>query len=169
MKDKKKHTEEDAVEETTEETIPTTTEEAETSQPVADEWHDRFIRLAADFENFKKRSKSEKDAVYANATADAVEKLLPILDNLERAIAAAEDSPMKSGVEMVLTQALKAFEDMNVFPVGAPGDPFDPQIHNAVMHIEDESFDENTVSQVLQKGYRLGDKVIRHALVQVAN
>lgn len=169
MKDKKKQEETEIPVTDAEETTEAENNESVTTEPVKDEWHDRFIRLAADFDNFKKRSKAEKDGVYANATADAVEKLLPILDNLERAVSAAEDSPMKAGVEMVLTQALKAFEDMNVFPVGAPGDEFDPQIHNAVMHIEDESLGENTIAEVLQKGYRLGDKVIRHALVKVAN
>lgn len=169
MKDKKKQEETEIPVTDAEEVAETENNESVASKPAKDEWHDRFIRLAADFDNFKKRSKAEKDGVYANATADAVEKLLPILDNLERAIFAAEDSPMKAGVEMVLTQALKAFEDMNVFPVGAPGDEFDPQIHNAVMHIEDETLGENTIAEVLQKGYRLGDKVIRHALVKVAN
>ena len=170
MKDKKKQEQTEETAEVNEtEIVEEVCEENPQTEPVADEWHDRFIRLAADFDNFKKRSKAEKDAVYANATADAVAQLLPILDNLERAISAAEDSPMKSGVEMVLTQALKAFEAMNVFPVGAPGDEFDPQIHNAVMHVDDESLGENTIAEVLQKGYRLGDKVVRHALVKVAN
>ena len=139
------------------------------TEPVADEWHDRFIRLAADFDNFKKRSKAEKDAVYSNAIADAVSQLLPIIDNLERAVAIAEEGPQRDGVKMVLDQALKAFEALNVFPVGQAGDPFDPQVHNAVMHVDDESLGENTVAEVLQKGYRLGDKVVRHAIVQVAN
>lgn len=169
MKDKKTQTQEDTVEFKEPEVTEETCEEKAKEEPIPDEWHDRFVRLAADFDNFKKRSKAEKDAVYANATADAVAALLPIIDNLERALSAAEESPMKSGVEMVLTQALKAFEGLNVFPVGAPGDVFDPQIHNAVMHVEDDSFGENTVAEVLQKGYRLGDKVVRHALVKVAN
>lgn len=169
MKDKKKHeTPEEETVETTEETTEVNVEE-KTEVPVENEWHDRFIRLAADFDNFKKRSAAEKNAAYANATADAVAELLPIIDNLERAISAAEDSPMKSGVEMVLTQALKAFENLNVFPVGAPGDSFDPQIHNAVMHVDDESLGENVIAEVFQKGYKMGDKVVRHALVKVAN
>ena len=96
-------------------------------------------------------------------------ELRPIIDNLERALTAAEDSPMKEGVEMVLTQALKAFEKLGVTPAGTPGEPFDPKIHNAVMHVDDDSLGENTVAQVLQKGYLLGDKVIRYAMVAVAN
>lgn len=171
MKDKKKQANAENQEETAETTEATEVcEEAKTEDtPIADEWHDRFVRLAADFDNFKKRSVAEKNAAYTNATADAVAELLPIIDNLERAIAAAEDSPMKSGVEMVLTQALKAFENLNIFPVGTPGDTFDPQIHNAVMHVDDESLGENVIAEVFQKGYKLGDKVVRHALVKVAN
>ena len=166
MKDKNKQ----AQTETTEETVtPEETEATPKAAPETDEWHDRFIRLAADFDNFKKRAKAEKDAVYSNAIADAVSELLPIIDNLERAIAAAEEGPQKEGVEMVLTQTMKAFENLNVFPVGQAGDPFDPQIHNAVMHVDDESLGENCIAEVLQKGYRLGDKVVRHALVKVAN
>ena len=171
MKDKKKHEipEEETVETTEETTAEANVEENKPDATVENEWHDRFIRLAADFDNFKKRSAAEKNAAYTNATADAVAELLPIIDNLERAISTAEDSPMKSGVEMVLTQALKAFENLNVFPVGVAGDPFDPQIHNAVMHVDDESLGENVIAEVFQKGYKMGDKVIRHALVKVAN
>lgn len=166
MKDKKKQGE------TPEETVDTVTEvsdEVVAEEPVADEWHDRFVRLAADFDNFKKRSKAEKDAVYSNAISDAVSQMLPILDNLERAVCAVAEGPQRDGVKMVLDQALKAFENMNVFPVGQAGDPFDPQIHNAVMHVDDEELGENTVAEVLQKGYKIGDKVIRHAMVKVAN
>ncbi len=170
MKDKKKKEipEEETVE-ATEETVAEVCEESTPEVPAESEWHDRFVRLAADFDNFKKRSAAEKNAAYTNATADAVAELLPIIDNLERAISAAEDSPMKAGVEMVLTQTMKAFENLNVFPVGAPGDPFDPQIHNAVMHVEDDTLGENVIAEVFQKGYMLGDKVVRHALVKVAN
>ena len=173
MKDKKKQTPVNDAEETAEtvetEVAEETVEASAPETPVNDEWHDRFVRLAADFDNFKKRSVAEKNAAYTNATADAVAELLPIIDNLERAIAAAEDSPMKSGVEMVLTQALKAFENLNVLPVGAPGDLFDPQIHNAVMHVDDDSLGEGVIAEVFQKGYKMGDKVVRHALVKVAN
>ncbi len=169
MKDKKKHDPAENEETVTAEVAEEPKEVEINDPPVQDEWHDRFIRLSADFDNFKKRSVTEKNAAYANATADAVAELLPIIDNLERAIAAAEDSPMKAGVEMVLTQALKAFENLNVTPVGIPGDIFDPQIHNAVMHVDDEEQGENVIVEVFQKGYRMGDKIVRHALVKVAN
>lgn len=175
MKDKKKQAQAETPEETldTTETVETDVAEeaakpAET-QPVADEWHDRFVRLAADFDNFKKRSAVEKTAAYTNATADTVAALLPVIDDLERAIAAAEDSPMKEGVEMVLAKAMKVFENLNVVPVGQPGDPFDPHIHNAVMHVDDETMEENVIAEVFQKGYKLGDKVVRPAMVKVAN
>ena len=178
MKENKKKKTAPAEEPRPETNAATEAEEASAAEPVTeepprapetDEWHDRFIRLAADFDNFKKRSKAEKDGIYASATADAVAELLPVIDNLERALSAAEDSPLKSGVEMVLTQAQKAFENLGVSPVGEEGDPFDPQIHNAVMHVDDESVGENVIVQVLQRGYRIKDKVIRHALVKVAN
>ena len=169
MKDKKKQTAEETAEDVTVEETVDPAEEAPEKAPVTDEWHDRFIRLAADFENFKRRSKAEKDAVYNNAIADAISQLLPVLDNLERAVAVVEEGPQRDGVKMVMDQALKAFEAMNVTPVGETGDPFDPQLHNAVMHVDDESLGENTVAEVLQKGYRLGEKVVRHAMVKVAN
>lgn len=153
----------------TEDTAPAQETPEVKTAPEADEWHDRFIRLAADFDNYKKHAKAEKDGIYTAAKADAVEELLPVVDNIERALAAAEDSPLKSGVEMILTQVNKSFEKLGVCPIGEPGDPFDPQIHNAVMHVDDESLGENTVAEVLQRGYRIGDKVIRHALVKVAN
>ncbi len=176
MKDKKKQAKAETAEEETVETAETVETDATEEtvqptepQPVADEWHDRFVRLAADFDNYKKRSAAEKTAAYTNATADAVAALLPIIDDLERAIAAAEDSPMKEGVEMVLTKATKVFENLNVSPVGQPGDSFDPQIHNAVMHVDDDTMGESVVAEVFQKGYKMGDKVIRHAMVKVAN
>lgn len=176
MKDKKKQAKAETPEEETVETTETVetdvaeeAAQAPEAQPVADEWHDRFVRLAADFDNFKKRSAAEKTAAYTNATADTVAALLPIIDDLERAIAAAEDSPMKEGVEMVLTKAMKVFENLNVSPVGQPGDPFDPHIHNAVMHVDDDTMGENVIADVFQKGYKLGDKVVRPAMVKVAN
>lgn len=170
MKNKEKETDLPKEEATAEETTEPISEQEPENETKTDEWQDRYIRLAADFDNYKKRSKAEKDGIYTAATADAVEQLLPVLDNLERALGAAqEDSPLRTGVEMVLSQTEKIFEKMGVSPVGAPGDSFDPNIHNAVMHVEDEAFGENEIAEVLQKGYLLGDKVIRHALVKVAN
>lgn len=135
------------------------------------EKEDRFMRLAAEYDNFRRRSSKEREAVYTDATADAVEELLPVLDNLERALdqenASAED--LGKGLRMTLDQFAKAFEKMGVETFGARGEDFDPQLHNAVMQAPDPELEENKIAQVFARGYRIGDKVIRHAMVQVAN
>ena len=132
---------------------------------------DQLRRTAAEYDNFRTRSDREKKAIYADATADAVTELLGVADNLERALEQKECSTedLRKGVEMVLNQMHAAFGKLNVTEMGAVGDAFDPAIHNAVSHIDDENLGENVISQVFQKGYRIGDKVVRHAMVQVAN
>lgn len=131
---------------------------------------DRFVRMYADFENYKKRTAAEKESTYLNAKADTLSEILPIVDNLERALAAAEEeNPLKKGVEMVLSQVNSTFAKLGVESYGEKGDAFDPNIHEAVMHGEDENFGENTVSDVFSKGYRIKDKIIRHAMVKVVN
>ena len=132
--------------------------------------HDQYLRLAAEYDNFRKRTQREKDAIYQNAVADTAKKLLPVYDNLERALKNdTTDEAFKKGVEMTMTELLKIMEGLGIKPFGAAGEPFDPEKHNAVMHIDDESLGENVVAQVFQAGFMLGDKVIRHAIVQVAN
>ena len=132
--------------------------------------HDSYLRLAADYDNFRKRTIKEKEASYGNGKADAVEKLLPVYDNLERALnQPTEDEAYKKGVEMTMNELLKIFGTLGVEVFGNPGDVFDPNLHNAVMHTEDESLGENTISMVFQKGFKIGDKVVRFAMVQVAN
>ena len=132
--------------------------------------HDAYLRLAADYDNFRKRTVKEKEAIYSHGKADAVEKLLPVYDNLERALnQPTEDAAYKKGVEMTLTQLTEILKGLGVEIFGAVGETFDPNLHNAVLHIEDESLAEDTVTQVFQKGFKLGDKVIRFAMVQVAN
>ena len=132
--------------------------------------HDAYLRLAADYDNFRKRTAKEKEASYGNGKADAVAKLLPVFDDLERAInQPTEDAAYKKGVEMTMTELVKCFSAMGVESYGAVGDTFDPNLHNAVMHTESDDFGENTISLVFQKGFKLGDKVIRFAMVQVAN
>ena len=132
--------------------------------------HDAYLRLAADYDNFRKRTVKEKEAIYSHGKADAVEKLLPVYDNLERALnQPTEDAAYKKGVEMTLTQLTEILNGLGVEIFGAVGETFDPNLHNAVLHIEDESLAEDTVTQVFQKGFKLGDKVIRFAMVQVAN
>ena len=132
--------------------------------------HDQFLRLAAEFDNYRKRTQKEKEASYGNGKADAVAKLLPVYDNLERALnQPTEDANFKKGVEMTMTELKKIFESLGVEIYGEIGEEFNPELHNAVMHNEDESLGENVISMVFQKGFKSGDKVIRFAMVQVAN
>ena len=132
--------------------------------------HDAYLRLAAEFDNFRKRTVKEKDASYGNGKSDAVAKLLPVYDNLERALnQPTEDTAYKKGVEMTMNELVKIFTGLGVEIFGEVGQEFDPNIHNAVMHIESEELGENTIAAVFQKGFKLGDKVVRFAMVQVAN
>ena len=155
----------------------TPVEETVEVTPEVDPWeekynaeHDAHLRLAADYDNFRKRSQKEKEQSYGNGKADAVEKLLPVYDNLERALnQPTEDAAYKKGVEMTMNELVKIFTSLGVEIFGNPGDEFDPNLHNAVMHIDSEDFGENTVAQVFQKGFKIGEKVVRFAMVQVAN
>ena len=132
--------------------------------------HDQYLRLAAEYDNFRKRTQREKDAIYQNAVADTAKKLLPVYDNLERALKNdTTDEAFKKGVEMTMTEPLKIMEGLGIKPFGAAGEPFDPEKHNAVMHIDDESMEENSIAEVFQAGFTLGEKVIRFAMVKVAN
>ena len=131
---------------------------------------DAHLRVAAEFDNFRKRTVKEKEASYGNGKADAVAKMLPVYDNLERALnQPTEDAAYKKGVEMTMNELVKIFTGLGVEIFGNAGDTFDPNLHNAVMHTEDEAFGENTISMVFQKGFKIGDKVVRFAMVQVAN
>ena len=131
---------------------------------------DAHLRIAAEYDNFRKRTIKEKEASYGNGKADAVAKILPIYDNLERALnQPTEDAAYKKGVEMTMNELLKIFTSLGVEVFGNPGDAFDPNLHNAVMHIDDESLGENVIAQVFQKGFKIGEKVVRFAMVQVAN
>ena len=132
--------------------------------------HDAHLRLAAEYDNFRKRTVKEKDAAYGNGKAGAVEKLLPVYDNLERAVnQPCTDEAYKKGVEMTMTELVNIFTGLGVEIFGNVGDEFDPNIHNAVMHVDNEELGENTISMVFQKGFKIGDKVVRFAMVQVAN
>ena len=132
--------------------------------------HDSYLRLAADYDNYRKRTLKEKEQSYSNGKSDAVEKLLPVYDNLERAMnQPTQDEAYKKGVEMTMTQLVSIFEGLGVEIFGATGDVFDPNLHNAVMHTDDENLGENVISQVFQKGFKLGEKIVRFAMVQVAN
>ena len=175
MAEEKKMNEE-AVEETPEEEL-VPEKETEEAAPEVDPWeekynleHDARLRVAAEYDNFRKRAVKEKDAAYGNGKADAVAKILPIYDNLERALnQPTEDAAFKKGVEMTMTELVKILNGLGVEIFGQPGDSFDPSLHNAVMHTEDESLGENVIAQVFQKGFKIGEKVVRFAMVQVAN
>ena len=173
---KKEKQQETPVEETPEETTPEVAEEV-TETPETNPWeekynaeHDSYLRLAADYDNFRKRTVKEKEQSYGNGKADAIAKLLPVYDNLERALSQeTQDAAYKKGVEMTMTQLESILEGMGVEVFGKKGDVFDPNLHNAVMHTEEEGVEENTITLVFQKGFKLGDKIIRFAMVQVAN
>ena len=175
---KKKDLNEQIEEETIlEEAVEETAEEAQEETPVVNEWeekynaeHDAHLRLAADYDNYRKRTLKEKEQSYGNGKADAIMKLLPVYDNLERALnQPTEDAAYKKGVEMTMAQLVSILESLGVEIFGEKGDAFDPNLHNAVMHTEEEGAPENTITLVLQKGFKMGDKIVRFAMVQVAN
>lgn len=132
---------------------------------------DQFLRLRAEYDNFRKRSLSEKTSIYNNAVSDVVNAILPVADNIDRALSQdhASGDDIRKGVEMIAGQFAASFEQLGVRVIGEKGEAFDPNLHNAVAHIEDDSLSEGVIANVLQKGYMIGDKVIRHAMVQVAN
>lgn len=131
---------------------------------------DAYLRLAAEYDNFRRRTTKEKSDAYTNAKADAALKFLPVYDNLERALQqGTEDEAFLKGVEMTMTQLLEVLASLDITPIEAVGKPFDPNLHNAVMHIEDDNYGENTVAACFQTGFMMGEKVIRFAMVQVAN
>ena len=142
----------------------------ETAEKLIQAEKEKYLRLCAEYDNFRKRSQREKDSLYTDARAETVEKFLPVYDNLERALKQETvDEAFKKGVEMTMTQLTGVFEKLGVTVYGEAGDSFDPAEHNAVMHCEDESAGENTIVEVFQKGFRVGDKIIRFAMVKVAN
>ena len=165
-KKEKKEKKEDKKEEKKEEN----SEAAKESEELA-KAKDLFVRLAADFDNYKKRAAAEKTALRGVVVAETVQMMLPILDNLERAVdaAAEENSPLKDGVVMVLNQAKTSFENFGITSFGERGEKFDPEIHNAIMTCRDDELEPDTIAKVLQKGYKINDRIIRHALVQVVS
>ena len=166
---------EDKKEEAKAETFTVTREQMEKMEGLAKqlaEEHDQYLRLAAEYDNYRKRSQKEKDNLYTEIRSETVEEFLPVYDNLERGLAqfgAEDDDPHKKGLEMIFNQYKEALTRLGVTPIDCVGKEFDPERHNAVMHIEDESCGENTVVEVLQQGFMLGDKVLRFAIVKVAN
>ena len=130
---------------------------------------ERYLRMAAEYDNFRRRSREEKAATYADALADTVGELLPIIDNLERAALYDDGEKVKEGLMMTAKSVTAALEKLGIETVGAVGETFDPNLHNAVFHIEDESFGEGEIVEVFQKGYKKGNKIIRFAMVKTAN
>ncbi len=172
---KKEKKQEAPVEETVE--TPEVQETETVEAPEVNPWEEKYnlerdahLRVAAEFDNFRKRTVKEKEASYGNGKADAVAKMLPVYDNLERALnQPTEDAAYKKGVEMTMAELVKIFTGLGVEIFGETGDAFDPNLHNAVMHVENEELGENVIAQVFQKGFKIGDKVVRFAMVQVAN
>ena len=187
MEDKKKTT--DAAEEKTDAVIEELTEEVKKRKKgvfgedkakalkeaydklVADmqEKDDRYLRLAAEYDNFRRRSREEKDAVYSQAMADTVNELLPIIDNLERASGFDDAEKVKEGLTMIASSVSSVLDKLGIEVFGDPGDKFDPNLHNAIMHDEDDSDREGEITDVFQKGYKKGNKIIRFAMVKTVN
>ncbi len=145
--------------------------ELETAKQAAADAKDQLLRVMAEYDNFRKRTEKEKAAIYDNAVKDAVAEILNVADTMEMALAHkdCEADDLRKGVEMIEKNLHAALTKLKVEPIGAEGDPFDPELHQAVSHIENEDLGENVIAQVYRKGYRIGDKIIRHATVVVAN
>ena len=180
MSKKEKKPEDVTPEEQTEQAVPTEETEAEAPNPLLEELEalkkslsdqeDKFLRLAAEYDNYRRRSQKEKESAWSDAKADTAAAFLPVYDNLERALKQeTADEAYKKGVELTMNELVKIFTSLGVEIFGAPGDSFDPNLHNAVMHTEDESLGENVIAQVFQKGFKVGEKVVRFAMVKVAN
>ena len=132
--------------------------------------NDRYLRICAEYDNFRRRSQKEKDGLYGDIKADTIQKFLPVYDNLERALKqGTEDEAYRKGVEMIMTQFESTLEKLGVTVIESLGQTFDPALHNAVMHVDDEAKGENEIVEVFQQGFKLGEKVIRFAMVKVAN
>lgn len=145
-------------------------ERAEKAEAALKESEDKYLRILAEYDNYRKRTAKEKEGIYSDAYGDAIKEILPVIDNLERAAGFNEGEKILQGLKMTLAQFEAALTKLGVEKINAEvGSPFDPELHNAVMHTEDASLGENTVAAVLQNGYKKGDKVFRYAMVSVAN
>ncbi len=144
-------------------------EENEELTAKIDELNDRYTRMLAEYDNFRKRAQKERDGIYSDAVSDVLNSILPIKDSLEMALKFADDSQLSSGVTMTLNKFSEILTKMGVEEFGCAGEEFDPNIHNGVLHCEDESLGEGIIAEVLQKGYKKGEKIIRYAMVKVAN
>lgn len=144
--------------------------EFEKAQQALAQEHDSYLRLAAEYDNYRKRSQKEKEGLYGDIKSDTVSKFLPVYDNLVRALAqSTEDEAYRKGVEMIMNQFNTTLEKLGVSRIESLGQKFDPSLHNAVMHVDDEEKGENEIVEVFQEGFKYGEKVIRFAMVKVAN
>lgn len=131
--------------------------------------NDKYLRMLAEYDNFRRRTQKDRENIYADAYSDALKELLPILDNIERAMDFSDSASFADGMKAIVGQVSSAMEKLGIETFGEAGETFDPMLHNAVMHIEDENLGENVIADVFQKGYKKGDRIIRHAMVKVAN
>ena len=171
-KTKNENTEPECTTEAAKEEVASTealTEQITALEAALAEANDKHLRMAAEYDNFRRRSREEKDGIYDTALADTVGELLPIIDNLERAEGFDDAEKVKEGLVMIAKTTSSVFEKLGVEVFGAPGDTFDPNIHNAVLHVEDENAGEGEIIEVFQKGYKKGKHIIRFAMVKVAN
>lgn len=168
---KKEKTKPETAEEVKEETAEAVETKEEQLQKALDEKNDQFLRLYAEYDNFRKRSQKEKQDIYSSSKADVIKELLPVLDNFDRAANNTEGSyeDYKKGIDLIFNQFVEMLTKNGVESYGERGETFDPNIHNAVMTVEDEELGENQIAAVFSKGYKLGDRIIREAVVTVAN
>ena len=149
--------------------IDTLKTEREALKNEAKEKDDKYLRLAAEYDNFRRRSREEKDALYNTAMADTVSELLPIIDNLERAAGFDDGEKVREGLKMIASTVAQTLSKLGVEEFGKSGDKFDPNLHNAILHDEDDTDRENEITDVFQKGYKKGNKIIRFAMVKTVN
>ena len=162
---------EETSEEKEDETVDERDEKIKSLEEELNTQKDKYVRLAAEYDNYRKRTANEKLSLYDDATAKAVTELLPVADSMRMALENMKDADPEilKGMELVSNQLAKSFEKLKVESYGNIGDEFDPNIHNAISKVESDELGENTIAQVFQTGYKIGDKIIRHAMVQVAN
>lgn len=157
-------------EETVEETAELVEEgEENTQENELAALNDKYLRLVAEYDNYRKRTAKEKESIYPEAKVSVVSAFLPVLDNLERALATAGDDPIYEGVKMISKQFTEVLKSVGVEEIPAVGEKFNPNFHNAVMHVDDDSFGENEIVEEFQKGYKIGDRIVRYSMVKVAN
>ena len=143
--------------------------EENSSQKELEELNDKYLRLVAEYDNYRKRTAKEKEAIYPEAKVSVISSFLPVLDNLERALQSVGDDPVYEGIKMISKQFVETLKAAGVEEIPALGEKFDPNFHNAVMHVDDENFGENEIVEEFQKGYKMGERIIRYSMVKVAN